>query len=190
MNAKKLSVPAICHLILMAVLCVLSITSAVIVFSGNTPSGFEVNQTTVMFYAVTHVINAVALGCGILYMLKGSGKNVAPLYKTFILLVTLGVVLRLIGTLIDPGFGLRPALMIAVILALIVLTFVKNLGKQTTWIVFYILLALEIVLAIVTFDKAEVLSSIAGNLTRLVLAGSIGIAIHAKYADKAARGRD
>ena len=103
------------------------------------------------------------------------------------MLVTLGVTLRLIGTLIYPGFSVAACLMIGIILALLILGFVKNLGKKNSWIIFYILLALELVLAFVMFDKNEVMSSIAGNLSRLVLDGSIGLAIREKYADKAAR---
>ena len=54
----------------------------------------------------------------------------------------------------------------------------KNYTK--TWIIFFILLAPELVLAVLTFDKNEVMSSIAGNLSRLVLDGTIGIAIYEK----------
>ena len=61
----------------------------------------------------------------------------------------------------------------------------KNYTK--TWIIFFILLAPELVLAVLTFDKNEVMSSIAGNLSRLVLDGTIGIAVYEKYADKARR---
>ena len=74
-----------------------------------------------------------------------------------------------------------------IILALLALLFIKDLGKTKTWIIFFILLAMELVLAVLTFDKNEVMSSIAGNLSRLVLDGTIGIAIREKYADKAAR---
>lgn len=52
---------------------------------------------------------------------------------------------------------------------------------------FYALLALVVIVEFITFDKAEVISSIIGNLTRLVLIGSIGLALRDKYTDKAAR---
>ena len=191
---KKTDTKIICHVILMAVMLVLSIISAVFIFSNKYPSGFEVSKTinvaTDTLYGISHIINALALAFGIVYMLKGSGKNAAIYYKIFIQWVTLGILLRLIGTLIGSGFGLSACLMIAIILLLLVLTIVKNLGKVKTYIVYYVLLALEVVLAIVTFDKVNTMPSIAGSLTRLVLIGTIGIAIFAKYADKAARGRD
>ena len=67
--------------------------------------------------------------------------------------------------------------------------FAKDLGRTRSWCVFYVLLALDLIVAILTFDGREALSSIASGLTRLVLDGTIGLAIRAKYADKAARGR-
>ena len=191
MKKTKSSAATIAHVCLMALLCILSIVSAVIIFTGNIPSGFEASEetykTTTALYGAAHIINALALVCGITYLLKGSGKSAAIWYKTMILLVALGVTLRLIGTLIHPGFGANTCLMICIILALLVLRFVKNLGKTRSWIIFVILFALELVLAILTFDKNEVMSSIAGNLSRLALDGTIGIGIYEKYADKARR---
>ena len=191
MEKTKKSKLVIVHLILMFLLCALSIVSAVIIFTGNIPSGFEASEdaykATAALYGAAHVVNALALACGITYILKGSGKSAAIWYKTMILLIALGVVLRLIGTLIHPGFGLNACLMIGIIIALLVLCFVKNLGAKKSWIIFGILITLELVLAVFTFDKNEVMSSIAGNLSRLVLDGTVGLAIREKYADKAKR---
>ena len=191
MEKTKKTAPLIAHVVLMALLCILSIVSAVIIFTGNIPSGFEASEdiykTTTTLYGVAHIANALALTCGIIYLLKGSGKSAAVWYKTLVLLVALGVTLRLIGTLIHPGFGVNACLMIGIILALLALRFIKNLGKTRTWIIFFILLALELILAILTFDKNEVMSSIAGNLSRIILDCTIGIAIYEKYVDKAAR---
>lgn len=47
---------------------------------------------------------------------------------------------------------------------------------------------LEVVLAIVTFDKDMVLVSIVSSVSRLVLLVSIGFSIRAKYLDKKERG--
>ena len=191
METTKRPAALIAHVALMALLCVMSIISAVIIFTGNIPSGFEASEdtykTTVALYGAAHICNAIALICGITYLLKGSGKSAANWYKTLILFIALGVTLRLVGTLIHPGFGVNTCLMIGIILALLALLFIKDLGKTKTWIIFFILLAMELVLAVLTFDKNEVTSSIAGNLSRLVLDGTIGIAIREKYADKAAR---
>ena len=191
MEKTKKKASLIAHVALLSLLFILSIVSAVIIFTGNIPSGFETSKeiyrTTATLYGLAHVVNALALACGITYLLKGSGKSAAVWYKTLILLVALGVTLRLVGTLIHPGFGVSACLMIGIILALLALRFIKDLGKTKTWIIFFILLTLEIVLAVLTFDKNEVLSSIAGSLSRIILDCTIGIAVYEKYADKAKR---
>ena len=191
MEKTKKTASLIAHVVLMALLCIMSIISAVIIFTGNIPSGFEASEetykTTAALYGAAHIVNALALACGITYLLKGSGKAAANWYKTLILLIALGVTFRLIGTLIHPGFGVNACLMIGIILALLALRFIKDLGKTRTWIIFCILLVLELVLAVLTFDKNEIFSSIAGNLSRIMLDCTIGIAIYEKYADKARR---
>ena len=191
MEKAKTSKLVIFHLVLMVLLFVLSIVSAVIVFTGNIPAGFEASKetykTTTTLYGLAHIVNAMALMHGIVYILKGSSKAAANWYKTLVLLVAFGVVLRLVGTLIYPGFGVNVCLMIGIIAALLALRFVKNLGARNSWIIFGILIALELILAVITFDKNEMLSSIAGNLSRLVLDGTIGLALREKYLDKAAR---
>lgn len=190
---KNLSTLSICHLILMAVVGLMSCASAVIIFSGHIPEGYEVvtdaHKNASLFMGFGHTVNVLALVCGIIYMLKGSGKDVAGLYKAFLLLVTLGLALRLVGRLIFPGFDAVACLIIGSLIMLLILTFVKDLGRSKTLGVYYVLLALDLVAAILLFDKREMLSSIASGLTRLVLDGSIGLAIWAKYKDKAARGR-
>ena len=107
----------------------------------------------------------MALACGILCFLKGSGKKNAIWYKAFVLQIALSIFLRLIGTLIMPGPLLSAYLMIGCVLFL------------------------EVGLGVIAFDKGEALPSIIGSLTHIVLIGSIGIVIRAKYADKAARGK-
>lgn len=191
MDTKKKSNLMIAHVALMAVLCLISVISVGIIFTGNVPAGFDTGsenyQTTTNLYGVAHAINALALICGIYYLLKGSGKDAAIWYKTFVTLVTLGVIIRLVGRIISPGFGLVAFLMIGIVVLLLILSFMKDLGEKYSWAVFYALLALVLIVELITFDSAEVVSSLIGNLTRLVLIGSIGLALRNKYADKAAR---
>ena len=190
---KKNNLGTICHLILMGVMCVLSVISACIIFSGHIPEGYEIvtgaQKTASYVIGIGHTMNALALICGMVYMLKGGGKNVAGLYKTFLLLVMLGLALRLAGKLIFPGFDVSACLMIGSIIMLLILTFAKDLGRTKTWSVFCILFVLDLIVSILTFDKREALSSIASGLTRLVLDATIAIAIYSKYKDKATRGK-
>lgn len=194
MKEKRFNLLLILQLALMFVLIIVSIISAVIIFTGNIPEGFEASakeyNVTTSLYGIAHIVNALALTCSIVYFLLGSGKEESFLYKGFIFLAMVSVVLRMIGTLIYPGFGVSVCLMILIIFTLFALTFGINLGKNKTWILFYALLAFELALAIFMFDKNEILPSIVGNLSRLVLAGSIGISINAKYKDKASRGKE
>ena len=190
---KKMNTMTLCHVILMGILVVLSCVSAGIIFSGHIPEGYgivtDAQKNASFIIGLGHAVNALALICGMVYLLKGSGKNVAGLYKAFLMLVALGQILRLIGKLVFPGFDAIACLIIACIVLLLILSFVKDLGKTRTQCAYYILLALELALAVLLFDSREALSSIASGLTRLVLAGSIGIAIWEKYKDKAARGK-
>lgn len=181
------------HLVMMGLMAILSGISAWIIFSGHIPEGYEVfteiQKKASLVVGFSHTANVFALICGIAYILKGATKSAAGLYKAFLLLVLLGLALRLAGKLVYPGFDLTAGLIIGSLLMLLILTFVKDLGRTKTWSVFYLLLALDLVTAILMYDSREALSSIASGLTRLVLDGSIGLAIRAKYMDKAARGK-
>lgn len=194
MENKKITPSLTCHVILMCILCVMSIVSASIIFSGNIPEGYDVasnasHQTASTIIGVSHIVNALALICGMYYMVKGGGKNVALVYKSFLMLVLLGLAVRLVSRFVFPGVDVATVLMIGSLLMLLVLSFAKDLGRTNTWVVYGILLTLDLVVAILSFESREVLSSIASGLTRLVLDGSIGIAIYTKYKDKASRGK-
>ena len=191
MNKKTMTT---CHIILMGLMLILSCVSAIIIFTGNIPKGYEVandaaHQSASLVMGFAHAANALALACGIYYMVKGATKAVAKYYKAFLMLATLGMALRLVCKLIYPGFGVVAGLMIGCLLMLLILTFGKDLGREKTWCAFYILLALDIAVSILMFDSREALSSIASGLTRLVIDGTIGIAIVEKYKDKATRGK-
>ena len=191
MEKQKINAKVICHLALLGLLFAVNVASAIIVLTGNTPGGFAVNgeagKTTLILYGIAHVVNALALACGFLYLIRGGGKNVAAWYKAFIVQIALGVTLRMVGSILFPGFGASACFMIGIVVCLLVLAFVSNLGKQKTWIIFTVLLTTEVCLAIVIFEPAEALSSIAGSLTRLILEGTLGVLIFQKYDDKAAR---
>lgn len=191
MEKKKINTKVIGHLVLMGLLFLVNVASAIIVLTGNTPGGFAANgeagKTTLILYGIAHIVNALALACGFLYLIRGGGKNVAAWYKAFIIQVVVGISLRAIGSILFPGFGAPACFMIGIIIGLLVLAFVPNLGKQKTWIIYTVIVTVEVCLAIVIFEPAEALSSITGSITRLVLEGTLGILIFQKYNDKAAR---
>lgn len=73
-------------------------------------------------------------------------------------------------------------------IALLVLVFVKDLGKRNTWIVFCILIFVDLVGGLSYLGDAVVAQRLIATLSRLTMDGSIGLAIRGKYADKDARG--
>ncbi len=188
-NNDKLT---ICHLILMCIVGVLSCVSAGMIFSGYIPEGYatvaEARRASII-NGMGHVVNVLALICGIVYILKGSGKKAALFYDVFLLLVTLGLALRLAGRLFHHGFDVAVGLMIGSVIILLILTFVKDLGRMNTWYLFLVLVVLDLIAAILLFDSREAFPTITSGLTRLVLDGAIGLAIRAKYIDKATRGK-
>ena len=193
MDKKKSNLPMICNLVLMAGMIVLCFFAAHTVFTSTMPEGFkgtaEIHKAHISLLGFAHIFNAMALACGgIIYTLKGGSKQAAVYYKTFILLTAVSSALRLIGTIVYPGFGFSDVLLIGILLLLLILAFAKDLGEKITWILFCLTMILEVVLAIVTFDKDMVLVSIVSSVSRLVLLVSIGFSIRAKYLDKKERG--
>ena len=183
--AKKSNWLSICFIIQLGILVVLSCISSAFIFSGHMPQGEELvsdaQRTASLFTGFAYTVNEFAMICGIIYWLRGRGKDSSRLYKAFMLQVTIGMVLRLIGKIIYPGFDVAAVLLI--------LTFVPDLGRIKTWAIYCAVLALEIAVAILVFDAKEAFSSIAFGLIRLALVGTIGFAIRSKYEDKAARGK-
>ena len=59
MEKTKKTAPLIAHVALLALLCVLSIVSAIIIFTGNIPSGFEASEET---YKTTAALYGAAWG--------------------------------------------------------------------------------------------------------------------------------
>ena len=191
--AKKSNWLSICFIVQLGILVVLSCISSAFIFSGHMPQGEEVisdaQRTASLFTGFAYTVNEFAMICGIIYWLRGRGKDSSRLYKAFMLQVTIGMVLRLIGKIIYPGFDVSAVLMICSSILLLILTFVPDLGRIKTWAIYCAVLALEIAVAILVFDAKEAFSSIAFGLTRLALVGTIGFAIRSKYEDKAARGK-
>jgi len=192
MMKKKLTPLTICHLILMGFMCILSFVVAVMIFTENIHEGNEAvtqaQKIASLLTGIGHCVDAIALACGMVYLLKGSGKGVAGIYQVFLLLVTHGLGLCIAGKLFFPGFDVSAGLMIGSLLMLLILTFGKDLGRTKTWSVFFILLALDLAGAILTLVNREALPGMVSGLARLVMDGTIGLAIRAKYMDKAERG--
>ena len=132
---------------------------------------------------------------GFVYLFQGCSKQAASYYKAF-LYTHIGVCVLTI--VIDLGFYTLNGLLVLIsilnackIIVLAILAFRKDLGKQKTWGVFYVLLALDVVkliLAVINMAKLGFDFSFVGYVIALIADGTIGLSIKAKYADKEARG--
>ena len=139
---------------------------------------------------VASVLKIVALVFATYYIFKGYEKDAAKYYKSFGICFILAQIASLIGTILDDAkmLAIMPAI---VLICLLVLVFVKNLGKMVS----LILCGILVVLNIISICSLEIWSAEAAFIalygtmfSRLVLACLYGIMTYAKYLDKAERG--
>ena len=180
----------IVHMVLMALLVILSIFSAVKLFGiiDQTP---EAQKLPMLLYAIFNIVNVIALCFGIVYLLNGYTKKAAGYYKTFLLLIVVANIIGIAVMLLSDN-SVNKVLSLSVLvvktIALLVLVFVKDLGKRNTWIVFCILLFVDLLGGFSYLGDAVVAQRLIATLSRLTMDGSIGLAIRGKYKDKDARG--
>ena len=75
--------------------------------------------------------------------------------------------------------------------ALCVLAIVKDLGKKKTWIIFFVLLGLDVIGSVILMVDSSIGFlgyAIMGSVSLLISDGTLGLAIHGKYKDKQSRG--
>ena len=135
------------------------------------------------------------LAMGAVYLIKGYSKQAAKYYKAFLLL---HVGVCALSIIVDLCFYKVTALMAVICiltafkaLDLLILTFGKDLGKNKTWILFYVIVALDIIaliLAVINMLKVGFDFSFTGYVTALIADGTIGLSIRGKYENKSSRG--
>lgn len=135
------------------------------------------------------------LACGVVYLLKGYNKQAAPYYKAFLLLHVGVCALTIIVDLCF--YKVTPLLICICVLTafkgtdLLILTFGKDLGKQKTWTLFYVILSIDIIaliLAVINMINVGFDFSFTGYVTGLIADGTIGLAVMGKYKNKESRG--
>jgi len=193
---KKFGTVMIVHLVLMIMMALGTVGGAVnfIVGSVNSATVTErfSNLSNILLMAV--ILSMIIMGA--LYLIKNYSKQAAIYYKAFLLL---HIAVCALTIFIDLFFYTVNALLIAICVLnavkaveLVILTFGKDLGKEKTWILFYIILSLDVAqlaLALVNMANIGFDFSFTGYVTALVMDGTIGLAIRGKYKDKEARGR-
>ena len=149
---------------------------------------------------ILNLVNVIALSAGITYILERYGKRAASVYKAFMLLTAVSCVFyaitavsRMNAAELSVGAAsvfLRTILPMALkLILLLVLAFGKDLGKRNTWIVFGVILVLDVIYSVLWIIPGEqALVRVTTIFARLAMTGTIGLAIRGKYADKDARG--
>ena len=138
--------------------------------------------------ALMQVVIFLSQLCGLIYVRKGYQKGAAVYFKAFIMLTAIADVILVITTSSSRGFHIDSVMICVRIVILLLIAFGKDLGKRNTWILFYIVLAIDLLYGILFVPhKYLVLLIIVGVIGKLVIDGTIGLAIRGKYADKEAR---
>lgn len=192
---RKTNSITIFHLILMSILSLGTVGAAVKFLIGSLDSS-STNRFSDLSNVVLMAVILSMLIAGILYLLKGYNKQAAKYYKAF---MYLHICVCAITIFVDLCFYTINIFMILItclnackIIVLAMLAFGKDLGKQKTWTLFYILLALDIVkliLAAINMAGIGFDFSFTGYVTALIADGTIGLAVKGKYDDKEMRGR-
>ena len=181
-------------LVIMATASIIMCISMVLAAKGMP----EVDTKTPAYsFALTRLFLALAMICGLIYANKGYSKQASGYYKAMMCFYAFTTFFPIIAAFKVSSFN--PVVLIATIkfILLLILGLGKDLGKKNTWIIFYILLVLELLfslaLEVISSDSSTALPVAMGfaiptTLSRLVTAGILGLCIEAKYRDKDARG--
>ncbi len=197
----------ICHLVMMAVLALLSVAAVVIVCSkayALPRESYVLWKSAMYFTSIMSILEIVALIVGILYLVSCYSKSAAGFYKAFLTISALSAAVAIFSIVLSMQAGnvldgavigsnsvnfTRILLHICQVVILLLLAFGKDLGKHRTWIFFGVLLAVDVMISIMSlFYAPSFLITLLRSLTHLLMTGTIGLAIKGKYDDKDARG--
>lgn len=192
-NSKALMT---CHFVIMGILAVFNAVSMVMLIKG--PSNLMYPILGILLYAFL----TLALVFGIIYLRGGYRKQYAVFYKLFLFFLVVGYLCGIVSTILEYGPNFATIIQIIWIAGLLILAFWSNLGKRDSWILYAVLFVLQIIWAISavitslnlfkTLDQfsgtALIFTMLAAVFSRLLLLGSVGLALKGKYDDKDARG--
>ena len=144
---------------------------------SETSSALLSNITNIVMMAV--IFSMLIMGA--VYIIKDYSKQASVFYKAFLFLnvgvCVLSIIVNLVYYTVNP-------LMIAICilygfkaLDILILVFWKDLGQKRTWILFYVILGLDIValiLAVINMVNIGFDFSFTGYVTALIADGTIG----------------
>ena len=145
-------------------------------------------------YKVDTVICILALIAGLIYSLMGYTKAVANYYKVFMLLYAINsaesIIPPVVGAL-NAGktvvllFALVPAI---IMICALILAFAKDLGKEKSTTLSWIILAVSIAKVVLEFCLPDGIHHLTATIAYLIQAIIAFVFVAAKYADKKSRG--
>ena len=154
----------------------------------------RLHQVLIVIMAVLSIVMATVIAYYI-----GAGKSTLPdnvraglwsylsynIAQAFLVLVLIANVFPIITMFYYNMNIVELCLACIKIIALLILIFGKDLGKKKTWIVFSIYFIAELLVGVVVItDGSIAVFRIICSISRLLLAGTIALAIMGKYRDK------
>ena len=206
-SRKKFSPLTIVHLVLMAGMIVMTLAAAVRVIT--TAAGLDdpaIREWKLPMYmnADSLLLDIAALGCGIAYVLRSYSKSAAPFFRAFLLLeafacaanIAANCLLLSMESALEGMNGVSDGSSAARILCLtgqtallVILAFAKNLGKRRNQAFLAMLIVIAIIMSLLSVSHEDGVWAIFVRIaSRIVMTGTIGLAIKGKYDDKDARG--
>ena len=183
---KKLSTLMIVHLVLLILFLVATLVGGIVVATSN-ESSILTGELKIFIY-IFALVNIVCLALGVVYILNGYEKKAALYYKGFMIAALVLTAMTVVYLIIKDKITISLFLCAIKVALLAIITFWKNLGKKYTVIVFFVIVAFDVVSLIEGIVTQASIGGYADVAIRLVTDGTIGLNIKGKYADKDARG--
>ena len=136
---------------------------------------------------LSSAIRLLALLFAGFYIISGYSKNASAYYKIFGIIYALGKVIGIISSINHMPTVPEIICDILIIIGILVLTFVKNLGKTASFIICAVLVLLQITLLIIAYVLGNPLIVKINMYICIDLACLFGIMTYAKYLDKVER---
>ena len=141
--------------------------------------------------AAMHIANMCALICCIFYAWKGYKKEVAAYYKAFLLLAMVACILAITASVLFENVMPGIIFMGLKVLLLLILAFLKNMGKLNTLMIFFIMLLVDVIYAFIgVVPDGYMMLRVISVIANLLINATILLAIRGKYADKEERGAE
>ena len=194
---KKLKPITIVNLVVMAIVFVLvliSIGDTTIQMVNGRNTGSKAGYLARLTVSVLCDVGLVLSG---IYLIMDHEKQAASFYKGVLCMISVVVLMQILLMYVPVNQGmkhdvsaLKIVLVVLTFIGLMVLAFVKDLGRTKTCVIFLLTLALYGVFSVMTILNGPFnFFKTCNHIAQILLLLSFGFMIQGKFADKAARGR-